>query len=113
MRKNRSHPMRGFGGVFLAAALVAALPSEAFGDVQEYIRWKANGQLDYRLLLRRYMPVSSFRYGSDWYGYPYSPYGGLLNPNYDPTYIVVPVHYYRGYPARTYPVYPGRPAYDW
>ncbi len=116
MRKNRCRPMCGVGGAFLAAALVAALPSEAFGDVRDYVRWKANGQLDYRLLLRRYMSVSSFHYGSEWYGYPYSTYGGLLNPNCDPTYVVVPVYYNRGYPTRPYPGYPGYPgcpAYGW
>ncbi|MGC1863947.1 MAG: hypothetical protein WA733_23220 [Methylocystis sp.] len=94
MRKNLSRSMCGFAQAFLAAMLVAALSSEASADVRHYIRWKANGQLDYRLLLRRYMPVSSFRYGREWYGSPYSAYGGLLNPNYDPTYVVVPVYYY-------------------
>jgi hypothetical protein len=101
--------MCGFAGTFLAAMLVAALSSEALADVRDYIRWKANGQLDYRLLLRRYMPVSSFRYGREWYGYPYSAYGGLLNPDYDPTYVVVPVYYYPRNPTRPCPTYSGPP----
>jgi hypothetical protein len=65
------------------SALSAALASPVSAyDVHDYIRWKPNGQLDYRLLLRRYMPVSSFRFGRSSYGYPYSAYGGLLQPYY-------------------------------
>jgi hypothetical protein len=63
------------------AALAAATPNAAEAyDVHDYIRWTPSGQLDYRLLLQRYMPVSSFKFGRAWYGYPYSAYGGLLQP---------------------------------
>ena len=72
--------------LFFAAACfaicIAILPAQAAADVRDFIKWKPNGQLDYRLLLRRYMAVSSFRYGRNWYGYPYSAEGGLLNPVY-------------------------------
>ena len=74
------------------AVCIASLPAQAAADVRDFIRWKPNGQLDYRLLLRRYMAVSSFRYGRNWYGYPYSPEGGLLQPIYygTPAYLFLP-----------------------
>jgi hypothetical protein len=75
----------------LGAALAAALPNGAKAyDVHDYIRWTPRGQLDYRLLLQRYLPVSSFRFGGAWYGYPYSAYGGLLQPSY----VYAPQTYY-------------------
>lgn len=90
MRESLGSPRVGFAGVLLAAALILALPSQSLADVRthniwRYIRWKRDGQLDYRLLQRRYMPVSSFSYGGNWYGYPYSAHGGMLNPPYDGT----------------------------
>jgi len=83
----------------LGATLAAALPSAASADVHNYIRWRSDGQLDYRLLLQRYMPVSSFRYGREYYGYPYAASGGLLAPQYyfAPGYYPAPYGYDYGY----------------
>jgi len=67
---------------FCAAALAAALPSSAFADVHDYIRWKRNGQLDYRRLLQRYEPVTSFECGGRCFGYPYERTGGMAWPAY-------------------------------
>jgi len=97
MRERLGSLGRGFAGALLAAALVLSLPSPSLAevrtnDVWRYIRWKRDGQLDYRLLQRRYMPVSSFPYGGNWYGYPYSAYGGMLNPPYDGTGGFFPFH---------------------
>ena len=66
----------------LCAAAAALLPSQASADVRDYIRWKRNGQLDYRRLLQRYEPVSSFGCGGSCYGYPYAASGGMLWPAY-------------------------------
>jgi hypothetical protein len=78
------------------AALIGLLATPASADVRDYVRWNRNGQLDYRLLLRRYMPVSSWPYGPNWYGTPYSVNGGLLNPAWPAT----PVYY--GSPRAVY-----------
>ena len=69
-----------FLAAICGAMLIGAFATPASADIRDYVRWKRNGQLDYRLLLRRYMPVSSWPYGRNWYGTPYSTWGGLLNP---------------------------------
>jgi hypothetical protein len=68
----------------LVAAVLANSPPSAAYDVRDYLRWDRNGRLDERLLMRRYMPVSSFRYGRSYYGYPYSVWGGMREPPYYP-----------------------------
>jgi len=70
--------------------------------VHRYLRWKRNGQLDYRRLLQRYESVSSFPFGQESFGYPYSGYGGLRQPRY----------YFHSTPTGTYvegPYYVGSP----
>ena len=71
---------------FLLLSLLAGIPlvgsAAAQDDVHRYLRWKRNGQLDYRRLLRRYESVSSFPFGGRTYGYPYSAWGGLRQPRY-------------------------------
>jgi hypothetical protein len=86
----------------LASALAAPEVSAEPGSMRRYLRWKRNGQLDYRLLLRRYMPVSSYRWGDNYYGYPYSQWGGLRQPvyeyyppaGYDPNFYDAPWGHY-------------------
>jgi hypothetical protein len=84
------------------AALAVAGSAFAQGDVHRYLRWKRNGQLDYRRLLQRYESVSSFPFCCGTYGYPYSANGGLRQPRYfyrnTPDGVVIEGPYYIGSP---------------
>lgn len=90
----------------LLAALLADLSvvgsASAQPDVHRYVRWKRNGQLDYRRLLQRYECVSSFASCGRAYGYPYSQNGGLRQPRYfyqnTPNGVVIDGPYYIGSP---------------
>ncbi len=91
--------------VFLVAAFAAFAvggPASAQSDVHRYLRWKRNGQLDYRRLLQRYECVSSFASCGQRYGYPYSSNGGLRQPRYfyrdTPDGVVIDGPYYVGSP---------------
>jgi hypothetical protein len=86
----------------LFSGLSAFSSASAQVDVHRYLRWKRNGQLDYRRLLQRYEAVSSFPFGREAFGYPYSAWGGLRQPRYylhstpEGTYVEGP--YYVGSP---------------
>ena len=91
---------------FLLAALMIGISlvgsASAQVDIHRYLRWKRNGQLDYRRLLQRYESVSSFPFARGAFGYPYSAYGGLRQPRYffhsTPTGVYVEGPYYVGSP---------------
>ncbi len=88
--------------LLVLVALAVAGSAFAQGDVHRYLRWKRNGQLDYRRLLQRYESVSSFPFGGRTYGYPYSANGGLRQPRWiyrnTPDGVVIEGPYYIGSP---------------
>jgi hypothetical protein len=88
--------------VALLTEVCAGGSASAQDDVHRYLRWRRNGQLDYRRLLQRYESVSSFPFGGRTYGYPYSAYGGLRQPRYfyhsTPNGVYVDGPYYIGSP---------------
>ena len=96
----------GLKTAILLMALLAELPvvgsASAQDDVHRYLRWKRNGQLDYRRLLQRYECVSSFPFCGRAYGYPSSAWGGLRQPRYfyqnTPNGVVIDGPYYIGSP---------------
>jgi hypothetical protein len=76
----------GQAAALLLMALVTGISladsASAQVDVHRYVRWKRNGQLDYRRLLQRYEAVSSFSFDGKRYGFPYAGWGGLRQPRY-------------------------------
>lgn len=102
MTRMRAGPKTAVLLLALLAGLAVANPVSAQGDIHRYVRWKRNGQLDYRRLLQRYECVSSFPFCGRRYGYPYSSNGGLRQPRYfyqdTPNGVVLDGPYYVGSP---------------
>ena len=97
-----SGPKTAFLLVSTLACLAVTGSASAQDDVHRYLRWKRNGQLDYRRLLQRYESVSCFPFCGKAYGYPYSANGGLRQPRYfyhdTPNGVVIEGPYYIGSP---------------